>query len=271
MRGASMPVIKGYFAVTKMIVAFIVANRTAHLLRVLGDILQVAVIYYIWSAAYTQAATYGDLGREQMVTYLFVAQVFRIMMNQTYEGPYANTILSGDIARNLMEPQIFMLREYCFGIGYAAAMAAVAGLPLFLAGLLFFGVSLPALASLPALLVSLFLAMSISFALSFIVGTMAFWTEGSIWGISAAKRALAAVAGGALVPLSLFPAGLRRAVELLPFQAGIYLPTSIYLGNLQGAALWQALGVQLGWSVALLGFANWLFFYGLRKVTIPGG
>jgi ABC-2 type transport system permease protein len=48
-------------------------------------------------------------------------------------------------------------------------------------------------------------------------------------------------------------------------------PVEIYLGHLTGAALWQALGLQLFWCVALYGLARLALAAGLRRLIIHGG
>lgn len=80
--------------------------------------------------------------------------------------------------------------------------------------------------------VSLLLAIAVSFGLSYLTGALVYW---------------------------------------LPFQAAIHTPTQIWLGQLQGAVLWQALGMQFFWAALLMTGANWFYHYSLRKVTIPGG
>lgn len=261
-----------YWPTVLIAAKFVVANRTQYALQVMGDLLQIVVLFFICRAAYTQADTFGGLTQLEMMTYLFVAQVFRLIVSHSVmEHQIAMWIRTGDIIRELVVPLIYIWKDLCHAIGWLSAVGGISGGLVYLTGVLFFGVKLPALATLPALLLSLILAIAISFGISFLIGTLAFWTDGAIWGISNAKQVVMAFASGALIPLSLFPDWLRQVVDWLPFQAGVHIPTSIYLGHLQGDALWRALGVQALWAAVLLLAANWFFHYSLRKVTIPGG
>lgn len=261
-----------YWPTVQIAAKFVVANRTQYALQVMGDLLQIVVMFFIWRAAYAQADTFGGLTQAEMISYLFVAQVFRLIVSHSImENQIAHWIRTGDIIKELVVPLVYMWKDLCHAIGWLSAVGGISGGVVYLTGLLFFGVKLPAITALPALLLSLLLAIAISYGISFIIGTFAFWSDGSIWGISNAKQVVMAFASGALIPLSLFPDWLRQVVDWLPFQAGVHIPTSIYLGHLTGAALWRALGVQALWAAGLLLAANWFFHYSLRKVTIPGG
>lgn len=264
--------LKRYWPSTVLSFNFVVANRTQHLLQVLGEVLPVIVMYFVWKAAYLYAPTFGGLSQAEMVTYLFVAQFFRIIAGHNQnEWQIGYWIRTGDLVRQLILPLRFMWNDFFRGLGWLIAVGALSGGLLMVAGVLFFGVALPAAGAMPALALSLLLAIAISYGISYLIGGLAFWTEGSTWGLSAAKGVILSFASGALIPLSLFPDWLRTVVDFLPFQAGVHTPTAIYLGHLQGAALWRALGVQALWAAALLFVADRFFHYSLRKVTIPGG
>lgn len=261
-----------YWPATTTAFRFVLANRTQYLLQVLGEVLQVTVLYFIWRAAYTQTAAAGGMTEGEMITYLFVAQVFRILVshNQT-EWQLGYWIRSGDLVRSLIIPLPLIWNDYWRAMGWLLAVGGLSGGLLLGTGFLFFGVQLPSMIHLPALIVSLLLAITISFGISFFVGGLAFWTDGSTWGLSAAKGVLLSFASGAMIPLALFPDWLRTLLSYLPFQAGVHLPTAIYLGQLHGAELWKALGVQVAWAAFLLWAANRFFAFSLRRVTISGG
>ncbi len=264
--------VKRYWPTVTIAFKFAMANRIPYILQVTGDVLQVSVLYFIWSAAYNQADSFGGFDRSQMVTYLFVAQFFRIIVSYAViETQLEHWIQSGDLIRELVVPLVHLWKDLCMCVGWLLAIGCFSGGVLLAVGFLFFGVQPPSLTLLPALALSLLLAVTISFGLSYLTGTLAFWTDGSIWGISMAKMTLYSFAGGALIPLALFPDWLRTLVSWLPFQAAVHIPTQIWLGQIQGAALWQALGLQLLWAVLLLAAANWFYNDSLRKVTIPGG
>lgn len=264
--------IERYWPTVTIAFRFVVANRIPFMLQVTGDLLQVTVLYFIWRAAYSQADSFGGFEQAQMITYLFVAQFFRIMVGYSLiDNQLAQWIKSGDLIRELVVPLVHLWKDLCMCLGWLLAIGCFSGGLLLAAGFLFFGVQPPDLILLPALAISLLLAITVSFGLSYLTGTLAFWTDGSIWGISMAKMVLYSFAGGAMIPLFLFPDWLRTLVSWLPFQAAVHIPAQIWLGTLHGAALWRALGTQVLWAGLLLSVANWFYNYSLRKVTIPGG
>ncbi len=106
--------------------------------------------------------------------------------------------------------------------------------------------------------------------MSLIIGLIAFWTMetgGFLTIYSFANQFF----GGVLVPLWFFPPLLRRVAELLPFQAQVFIPVSMYTGQLFGTQAVQALALQLFWVVALCGLARLVWQRAMQRVVIQGG
>jgi ABC-type uncharacterized transport system permease subunit len=60
-------------------------------------------------------------------------------------------------------------------------------------------------------------------------------------------------------------------VGWLPLRSVVFTPLSIYLGQVTGSALWQAIGVQALWAL-LLGGAVWLVWRrAVHRVVVQGG
>jgi len=260
-----------YWPELTVAVDFVFANRGRFVLMLTGDIMQALVLFFIWNAAYREAGSLGGMDRATMVTYIFVAQACRLITAYNMEGQFAQYIRTGDIIRDLIVPQVYVWKRLWFTVGWLTTIGGLTVIPLMAVGILAFGVSLPPLSAVPALALSLFLSMVICYGLSSLTGSLAFWTGGSLWGISQAKRLLISFTSGAFIPLALFPDWLGAVARVLPFQAGVHIPTSIYLGQLNGSALWAALGTQILWAVGLFLAADRFFDYSVRKMTIPGG
>jgi ABC-2 type transport system permease protein len=114
------------------------------------------------------------------------------------------------------------------------------------------------------------LALLVSFALSFIVNLTAFWlVENS--GVMVIANLLLGFFSGFLLPIDFFPPQLAMAARLLPFQAITGLPAQIFLGQLTGPALIEALLLQAFWVVVLTGLAALLLRAALVKVLVQGG
>lgn len=76
---------------------------------------------------------------------------------------------------------------------------------------------------------------------------------------------------GALVPLPFLPSGLQRFLELSPFGSMQNLPLRIYCGNIAGAQMWQAIGLQLFWAAALAALGRFWMSRAVKRVVAQGG
>jgi len=103
-----------------------------------------------------------------------------------------------------------------------------------------------------------------------LVGLTAFWTL-ELTGFNVIVRFLSEFLSGGLVPLWFLPAWARWIAELLPFQSLAHLPLSIYIGKIEGVAIWIALLKQAAW-IAVLSALAWLVWKAAeRKIVIQGG
>ncbi len=76
---------------------------------------------------------------------------------------------------------------------------------------------------------------------------------------------------GHMFPLDLLPGTWTRILKLLPFQYMAYFPAAVFLGKVQGDALWQGLLAEAAWAVFLAGLARILLNVGLRRYSAYGG
>lgn len=76
---------------------------------------------------------------------------------------------------------------------------------------------------------------------------------------------------GAIVPIPFLPEPIRTIVELLPFAGMQNVPLRIYGGDLTGAEMTRAVGLQLFWFVVMVGLGKWLCRIAERRVVVQGG
>jgi ABC-2 type transport system permease protein len=69
----------------------------------------------------------------------------------------------------------------------------------------------------------------------------------------------------------MFPAWLKTLSKWLPFQQISFVPTSIYLGKLQGAELVLALARQAAWVLLLAASCAFVWRRVTSRLTIQGG
>jgi ABC-2 type transport system permease protein len=103
-----------------------------------------------------------------------------------------------------------------------------------------------------------------------IVSMVTFWTL-EVSGPLIVYRFGSAFLSGSLIPLWFMPGWLRSAVEWLPFQAQVFTPVSIYLGETHGRQAATLVGVQLAWLVVLAVVLQVIWRRARHKVVVQGG
>lgn len=90
-------------------------------------------------------------------------------------------------------------------------------------------------------------------------------------GIIAFLPAVTEILSGDLLPLPFYPQTLRTIAELSPFGSMQNVPLRMFGGDIAGAAIPRAMGLQLFWCLCLTGVGYCLVQSGLRRTVIAGG
>ncbi len=230
-----------------------------------------AIPMLVWRHIYSAKLQHQALTAAQLFPYLLIAGCLNFAFAMNVEGRIGQRIRMGLIATDLLRPVDFQMAQLAQGLSDGVFNISLV-LPIYAITLLFWGRSaLPhGPAALAAFLVSVVLSFVILFAVSFIFVQASFITY-SGYGVFVARNALQQTFSGLSAPLILFPPGLRAVSEWLPFRHTIHTPISIYLGWLQGAEVWRALGAQALWAGGLLLVGRFLLGRALRRFEIQGG
>ena len=90
-------------------------------------------------------------------------------------------------------------------------------------------------------------------------------------GVRWLSLAAADLLGGAIVPLPFLPEPLRTIAALSPFGSMQNVPLRIYGGDIAGAEIPAAMGLQALWCLLLI-LAGWILMNrGLRRCVVAGG
>jgi ABC-2 type transport system permease protein len=248
------------------------AYRFEFFTAIVGALLMMALLYYLWTAIYRSATSIG-MSYQALITYVCLGQAFsfarpgqrRVMMR------IGDGIRRGDILMDLIRPTDYQLLTFSDTIGAYLMEAFLVSLPSYLLAFLFFGINPPASPEAAiGFIVSLFGAFFLVFSVDFLIGLLAFWTF-SIWGLGYAKIAVLNILAGTVIPLSLFPDWLRSIALALPFQGMAYTPLAIYIGAIQGSAIWTSILNQFAWGVALVLLTRLIWLKAKRRIEIQGG
>jgi ABC-2 type transport system permease protein len=248
------------------------AYRFNFFTAILGALLTMSLLYYLWTAIYNSATSF-DMSYQALITYVCLGQAFsfarpgqrRVMMR------IGVGIRRGDILVDLIRPTDYQLLIFSGTLGAYLMEALMVSLPSYILALLLFGIAPPVSpAAAFGFFFSLFGAFFLVFSLDFLIGLLAFWTF-SVWGLGYAKMAALDILAGTIIPLTLFPDWLRRIVLVLPFKGMAYTPLAIYVGEIEGSGIWMSILNQFAWGVGLTLFTRLLWLRARRRIEIQGG
>jgi len=233
------------------------------------------VIYsYAYLALWAANPDAGGYDKVDAVTFVWLGQAL-LMTVALFGGgsteDLAERIRSGDVAIDLYRPVGLIGWYLAADLGRAAYHLVSRGLAPVLVGLALFELTLPVSpVNAVAFLVSLALAVVLSFTIRFLVACSAFWLLDSS-GLRVLALAFAIFFSGMTLPLVLFPGWLGTVAEALPFAGFIQVPIDMWLGRHEGWAILGHLGFQVGWIVVLLGCCRATLRAATRKVVVQGG
>jgi ABC-2 type transport system permease protein len=226
---------------------------------------------YIFSALYDSRADVAGYTLADILAFTFIAQSMVTLVGLVGWWPIAESIQSGEVVSDLSRPYDYQGAWLAQEYGRALVHLLTRSVPCMVIGALFFGLPLPTepLVWLGAA-ASLVLAIAVSFGWRFSLNLTTFW-----WidhrGIAGMALLIAMLFTGFMLPLGMWPDGLREVVVLLPFAAMVSIPIDVILGKLHGVDLLAALAVQALWAIVMLGFGRLVLGAALRKLVVQGG
>ncbi len=260
-----------YWSIFVMTVQQALAYRGRTFMTLLANLIWVLMLYYLWQTVYAGNGTIQGFTWTQMRSYILLSYAINMLVSFYSAGRMMAPVRTGEIAQDLLRPLDYLTAQFAMTLGAAVIEGGLSALVTLSLGLFAFGLLPPVSpAALACFLLSIALGFLIKFLLTFLTTLICFWTVNAL-GLLWAQTAIINLFSGALIPLAFFPTGLRTLAAWLPFQGIVYTPVSIYLGQIQGPALWQALGLQVAW-VLLLWLAARLFWgRAVRALDIQGG
>jgi ABC-2 type transport system permease protein len=225
---------------------------------------------YILLAVYRHRVDVGGFDAADAVTYVWLAQSMIMTVYIFSWWDFAVRIRDGSITTDLLRPLDPQRYWLAFDLGRAPYHFLFRGLPPFLLGALVFQLRYPSPLDALAFLVSLTLAVVVSFGFRFIYNAVAFWLL-DFRGVVTLSTTIVIFFSGMAIPLRYMPHSLRELCYALPFGSVIQTPVDIWLGKREGAALLGMLAVQLFWAVTLLAVGQLVLQRATRKVILQGG
>jgi ABC-2 type transport system permease protein len=225
---------------------------------------------YVLLAVYRHRSDIGGFDARDAVTYVWLAQSMIMTVYIFSWWELAWRIRDGSIATDLLRPVDPQRYWLAYDLGRAPYHFLFRGLPPFVLGALLFRLHWPSPLDGAAFVVSLVLAVVVSFGFRFIYNAVAFWLL-DFRGVVTLATTVVVFFSGMAIPLRFMPPALRDLCYALPFGSVIQTPVDVWLGKRDGVALVGVLALQLFWAFALLAIGQAVLRAATRKVVVQGG
>ena len=234
------------------------------------------ISYYLWMAIYgsSPSGVIGNLTKDEMVIYIFMVYVTSSIVTISISDWVSDDVVKGTVAMNLIKPIDYRMSLISRGMGTMVYRFLAPSIFIWI-GLEIYKVTVLNMEPVSLQIICLYLiSCSMSFLIyvffDFCFGMVAFFTT-YIFGMLMAKEALLSFLTGQLIPISLFPLGLQRVFDFLPFSSMVYTPVMIYLGKYTGNELMFVLLRQLAWVVILYVLGTVIWKQVTKRLVVLGG
>jgi ABC-2 type transport system permease protein len=232
------------------------------------------IISFVYIAVWKENPDAGGYDVTDALTFAWLAQAM-IMTVAIFAGgstdDVADRIRTGDVAVDLYRPVSFLGWWLATDLGRATYHLLSRGVAPTVVGALLFDLRYPdSVLTALAFLVSVTLAVVVSFGVRMLVAMSAFWLLDQT-GVANLAMLFAVFFSGLAVPLVLFPGWTRDVAMLLPWSAFVQVPADIWLGQRTGMRVLGGVAFQAGWAAMLLLVAGGVLRLAKRKVVVQGG
>ena len=248
--------------------------RWNYFLRALFGLIPLAGTVFLWRAIFHErgGSLHGYDYGSMIYYYLLTLLVSNLVTPTEDEWQIASDIREGQINSLLTKPMSYLAYRFSIFLSGRLVFTAVTIVPIAIIFLYFRNyITLPAsLTTYMWALLSLLMAAFIQFFITYSLAMMAFWIL-EISTIVFIVYSFEYFLGGQMFPIDIMPTGVQEVMKWLPFYYELFCPIAIFLGRLQGGALWQALAIQTGWLLVAWFTAHAMWKRGLGHYQAVGG
>jgi ABC-2 type transport system permease protein len=230
--------------------------------------IRVSVLFAAISAA---GGTLAGYDQRSASTYVWLGQALLAPIAIFGWIEIAERVSSGEIAVDFSRPVDLQLAWWARDVGRACFQLLSRGLPPLIIGALTIGLALPqSWTAYPLGVISLFLGVSISFMVRFLMNLIAFWTL-DVRGFVGLYVVVVGPLCGLFVPVHLFPEWLRIIAYATPFPSMLQTPIDILSGWALDLAAVALVASQLAWLALLVGVARLMQWRAGLRLVVQGG
>ncbi|WDT74393.1 MAG: ABC-2 family transporter protein [Candidatus Manganitrophus sp.] len=238
-------------------------------ISVLGNILRIGVLLYLWNAIYQSEGRLGDYSLPDLITYYLLQLIISSAVLSYASWEIVDQIREGTFSSFLIRPVNYLHYWFTLNLSwkvFEGLMVAV-GVGL-LSFILIDYISIPSRPSTYLFFfLSLLLGMVLAFEFDFAIALLAFWLVQA----NAFKYMLQYIVfffAGALLPLDLFPKAIEEIANVLPFRYLAFFPSQIFLEK-EAHPVAGLIGA-LAWSVGLYLFLRFVLNRGIKRYEAVG-
>ena len=248
------------------------------------SVFEVLVVLFLWIAVYKNSSeginsVINGFTFKEMIVYMVMINIFNfVTVGNNTLWTIDSEIKEGTIDLAFVKPISYRLRFIATTLGGLLGTTIMFGLPCFtIAYLIFYLIGFITIPSFWIFLIYLllfFIAQIIAAILydtiDYIFGILCFYTSAG-FGINQIKNVIVAFLSGTLIPLSFFPNGLSKIVNVLPFANMASNPIQIMMMKVEFTDAFKIVGMGIFWLVILEIIAHLLFSHASKKITVHGG
>ena len=262
-----------YFALTRAGVLETVQFRIALFVMVLGNLLYLTLVYFLWKAIFASSGTdmVNGMTFEMTMVYLVLATSLYGVVELYIVWEIGRGIQKGKIVLDLIRPMSYKQYVFWANSGTLVVNFLVTFIPTFIiVGIITKG-TIPLGWNILYFVIAFVFSIIINYNIDFIVGTICLYTE-SIWGINIMKQMIVSLLSGAAIPLAFFPDKMALVAKVLPFKAIYDTPLTLLLArNPDMHTVVSKLGLSLFWVIAISVFSSFFWRISIKQVTVNGG
>ncbi|PSL54649.1 ABC-2 type transport system permease protein [Saccharothrix carnea] len=200
-------------------------------------------------------------------TYVWLGQGLMAVVVLWGDKQLADRVRSGDVVVDLYRPWHLQSALFAEDVGRAGYAVLVRLAPPVAFGAVFFPFRWPGFGTAPVFVISVALAVAVSFGMRFLLNATTFWLLDNR-GVQALYTALTWLFCGLAVPLAFFPDWALPIVWSTPFAAMLQAPIDIFL---ERGSPWPLLAAQGFWALVVLAVGHLVLARAVRKVVVQGG
>lgn len=233
-------------------------------------VINLILIYSLWSAIYLNQRIIEGYSQVEMLTYVLVISFLSDFILSSKIHELGGEILNGDIINRLLKPWNFFgylitkeIADKMINIAFASVEITI--LILLLSPQL---VLPPEPLAILLIVVHLIIGLAISFFLSFSISLFAFWSA-EIWAPRFIYFILVFVLAGNYFPLDILPEPFYNFLTYTPFPYFIFIPAQLYIKGLEHYHF-SYLFIGLTWVFLTYSLARWLWKIGIKQYSFYG-